>query len=256
MKKMRNILGLIIIVGLGFSTTTVLADELRALSNSSLKSVFERLIPEFEKSTGHRITIEYAPPAVGGKRVLDGERFDIVFNNRAVLDQLAVANKIQIGTRTEIASYKIGVGVRRGAPKPDLKDVEAFRKAVLEAKSIALGDPKSGSVPRRHMQKIFTQMGIAEQLAPKIKSYFGGVALAHAVAVGEAEMGISTSSELMGDPGVDFAGPLPAEIQNISTMLGVATTGTPHLESAKAFISFVHRPVWSEMFKTKGLDLI
>jgi molybdate transport system substrate-binding protein len=183
---------------------------------------------------------------------------DAMDKNRhgSMLDELAGANKIQTATRTEIASYKIGVGVRRGAPKPDLKDVEAFRQAVLDAKSIALGDPQSGSVPRRHMQKIFTQMGIAEQLAPKIKSYFGGVALAHAIAVGEVQMGISTSSELMGDPDVDFAGPLPAEIQNISTMLGVATSGTARLEAAKAFISFVHRPVWREMFKTKGLDLI
>jgi molybdate transport system substrate-binding protein len=218
--------------------------------------VFEQLAPEFEKSTGNRVTIEYAPPAVGAKRILDSERFDIVFNNRAVLDELATANKIQTETRTEIASYKIGVGVRRGAPKPDLKDVEAVRKAVLEAKSIALGDPKSGSVPGRHLRAVFMQMGIAEQLAPKIKLYFGGVALAHAIAVGEAEMGISTSSELMGDPNVDFAGTLPAEIQNISTMLGVATSGTANLEAARAFISFVHRRDWSEMFKTKGLDLI
>jgi molybdate transport system substrate-binding protein len=251
-----NSFGLAIAVTLGFSNTTALADELRVISNSSLKYVFEQLVPDFEKSTGHRVTIEYSPPAVGSKRVLDGEPFDIVFNNRSMLDELAKANKIQVATRTEIASYKIGVGVRRGTPNPDLKDVEAFKQAVLEAKSLGLGDPKSGSVPGRHMRNIFTQMGIAEQLAPKIKLYFGGVALAHAVAVGEAEMGISTSSELMGDPGVNFAGPLPAEIQNISTMLGAATSGTAHSESAMAFISFVHRPVWSEMFKTRGLDLI
>lgn len=249
------ILGLIIITvsGLTVWTDAARAVDLKVLSISGMAPVLSQLIPEFEKTTDQRVSAEYGTPAVIRDRLLKEEQFDVVFSASSAWDDLIKANKVETGL--PLAKFGLSVAIRQGAPKPDLHDVGAFKKALLDAQSIAIGDPRSGG-PAAFLHRVFERLGVAEQLAAKLKSYPNGASIAQAVARGEAEIGIIVTPDLMVAPGVDVAAPLPSELQIVVTVMGGVAIGTPNSEAARAFIEFVHRPTSADAFKSKGLDPI
>jgi len=181
------------------------AAEIKVLASNGVKTVLEELAPQFEKSTGHKLAFRFAPAADLKGQIEKGEAFDVAILTTALIDDLIKQGKLAPATRADVAKSGAGVAIRKGAPKPDIATVEAFKRTLLAAKSIAyVGAGATGA----NMRKIFEQLGIAEDMKAKTK-LLSGVSAADAVATGEAELGFTQISEILPVAGAELAGPLP-----------------------------------------------
>src|SRR5215467_6772322 len=207
---------LVVAVGLFTQTSFASAGEVKILTAGAFKQVVLALVPDFEKATGNKVVVDNDTAGGLKKRIEGGEPFDVAVITPAVIDQLASAGKIAAGSRVNLASVGIGVVVKEGAPKPDVSTVDAFKRALLAAKSVAYIDPASGGSSGIYVAGLIDKLGIADAIKPKTKLKQGGY-VADLIASGEAELGLHQISEILPAKGVTLVGPLPAEIQNYTT---------------------------------------
>src|SRR5215467_14319098 len=158
---------LVVAVGLFIQTSFASAVEVKILTAGAFKQVVLALVPDFEKQTGNKVVIDNDTDGGLKKRIEGGEAFDVAVITPAVIDELAGAGKVAAGSRVNIASVGVGVVVKEGAPKPDVSTVDAFKKALLDAKSVAYIDPASGGSSGIYVGKLLQRLGIAEQVKPK-----------------------------------------------------------------------------------------
>ena len=184
--------------------------EIKVLSPVAMRGVMPNVAAQFERSLGHKLTIEYA--TVGGitERLLKDEAADVAIVSGAQMEELQKQSKIVAGSRVDIARVGIGVFVRAGAPKLDIGSGDAFKRILLTTKSISYGDPAVGGVSGVHMAALVERLGIAAELKPKTKLFPNSQAVLEAVAKGEAEIGIGLTSDTALIPNVDLVGALPA----------------------------------------------
>ena len=175
------------------------AIDIKVLSTTAMKMVFEALSPRFERETGNRLAVSLGPSSQLEARLAGGEGADVAILAAAGAKELTTRGTIVAGSLVVVAHSSIGIAVQKGAPKPDIFSVEGFKRAMLDAKSIAVSKPMGGGQSGAHMAKIFAQLGIAEAMAAKAKYGAGGAAgLAGLVVLrGEAEIGIQQMAELM-----------------------------------------------------------
>ncbi len=221
-----------------------------------MKTVFEELSSRFERETGHRLAVVLGPSLVLEKRVAEGEAADVAILTGPGARELAARGRIVAGSLADIARSSIGVAVPKGAPKPDLSSVEGFKRAMLAAKSVALSKPVGGGASGAHMAKVFERLGIAEAMRAKAKYGAGGAAgLAGLVVLrGEADIGIQQMAELIAVAGIDVVGPLPAELQSVTTFTAGVPTGAGQPEAGRALIAFLTTPAAKSVIKAKGLE--
>lgn len=229
------------------------AAELKLLTTGAFKQVVLALVPKFEKQTGH--TVVLANDTAGGvkARVEKGEEVDVAVATPAILKELAAAGKIQAGSETKLAQVGIGVMVKEGAAKPDIGSVEAFKQALLNAKSVAYIGPKSGGSSGVYVDKLIERLGIADQVRPKAKLKQGGY-VADLIVDGSAELGIHQISEIVPAKGVVLVGPLPKEIQNTTTYAAAVTASSAHKDAAAALLKALSGPAAAAVLKAKGMD--
>jgi len=214
------------------------AAEIKVLSAGAYKSVVVAIQPEFEKQTGHKLIIDN--DTVGGlaKRIEDGEVFDVVIVSPGAVDDLIKKGKAAGGTQQTLARVGIGVMVKDGAAKPDIATVDAFKKAVLDAKTVAYIDPASGGSSGIYLASLFEKLGIANAVKPKAKLKQGGY-VADLIVSGEAELGIHQISEILPVKGVKLVGPLPAEFQKYAVYAGAVVPGGKHRQAAADLLEFL-----------------
>jgi molybdate transport system substrate-binding protein len=236
------------------------AAEIKVLSSGAMRAVLEQLAPAFEKSSGDKLTIEYATAGKVEERVAADEAIDVAILTKPRADQLVRAAKLVGGTTTELARVPIGLAVKKGAPHPDISSVEAFKRALLNAKSIAYIDPASGATSGIHLAQTLEKLGIAAELKPKIHLVSppagqGSPRVGEVVQHGEAEIGMQPISELMEVDGIDVVGPLPAELQSpdLIYMAGSPSASEQPLP-AKALIDFLAAPAAAPVYKAKGME--
>src|ERR1700730_8429981 len=240
------------------SAGTADADEIRVLSSGSLKAALPQLVRDFQKSSGDTATIEYGPAGAVAGRIEKDEAADVVIVSRSQLQKLESNGKVVPGSLVNIAGIALGVAVRKGAPKPDISNVEAFKRTLLAARSIGYRDPITGSTSGIYTAGLLERLGIAQEFKPKIRldRSEGGVPedVFLGVANGEVEMQIGQITEIVISPGVDLAGPLPSEIQNTTLMaVGIiATSKAP--DAARALISFISSPSAAAVLKASGFQ--
>jgi molybdate transport system substrate-binding protein len=225
------------------------AADLKVFSTTAFKGVLEDLGPQFEKATENKIVFTFAPTAALKTQIEQGAAFDVAVLTLAVNDALAAEGKITGAPRSTIARAGMGVSVRHGEPKPDVSTVEAFKRALLSAKSIGFNGQGAS---RAGFEALFNKLGIAEALAPKIKLLQGGAP--EAVAKGEAEIGLSPVSEILPTPGADLAGPLPADIQSYLVLTAGIAAASKETAAADAFIKFLTTPAATTVLKAKGME--
>lgn len=230
--------------------------EIKVVSTTAMKTVFEELAPAFERTTGNRASVELGPSLRLEKELGDGRVADIAIVSRKGVEDLIARCRLAAGSAVHIADSTIGVAVAKGAPKPDISSPESFKHAMLAAKSIACSKPVGGGQSGAHLAKVFEELGITEQMQAKSKYGAGGAGGLAALVVlrGEAEIGIQQMAELMAVSGVDIVGPLPRELQSVTPFVAGISTETKHPAAAKALIAFLTTPEAKRVIKAKGLE--
>jgi molybdate transport system substrate-binding protein len=243
----------ILLAAIAFAGSRATAAEIKVLTAGAFKQIVVALAPEFEKQTGHKLTIENDTVGALVKKIDGGEAFDVTFLSPGAIDGLIKDGKVVSGSRVNIARVGVGVMVKYGAPKPDISTVEAFRQAVLAAKSVAYIDPASGGSSGIYVAKLLDQLGIAGEVKPKAKLKQGGY-VADLIVSGEAELGIHQISEIVPVKGVSLVGPLPKEIQNYTTYAAGVSSAAKDKDAAAALVKFLSGPRTGEILKSKGME--
>jgi molybdate transport system substrate-binding protein len=231
---------------------TAAAAEIKVLTAGAMKSVVLALQGGFESASGHRLVVDN--DTAGGllKRIEAGEAFDMAIITPSAIDSLIGKGKVADGSRVAIAKVGVGVAVKEGAPKPDLSSVDAFKRALLSAATVAYIDPASGGSSGIYVAGLLKKLGIADEIKPKERLQAGGY-VAEKVAKGEAEIAIHQISEILPVKGVTLAGPLPEEIQNYTVYAAglSATAGDP--KAAQAWIDYLKGPAASAAIESRGM---
>lgn len=229
--------------------------DVTVLATTAMKTSFDELVPQFERASGHRLALTFGPSLQLEKRLGEGEGADVAIVSAAGIDDLVARGKIAPGSVTAIAGSALGVAVPRGAPKPDLSSADAFKRALLAAKSVAVSKPVGGGQSGVHMAKVFERLGIAEQMAGKARYGAGGPTglVGLIIERGEAEIGVQQIAELLAVPGVDFVGPLPAELQSVTPFVAAIPTAAQNADAGRELITFLTTPEAKRVIKAKGL---
>jgi molybdate transport system substrate-binding protein len=241
------------LAALALAAAPVSAAELKVLTAGAFKQVLLEATPAFERQSGHKLVIDNDTVGALVKRIEGGEAFDVVVVSPAAVDDLAAKGKVLPGSRVNLAKVGVGVMVREGAPKPDVSSVEAFKHALLNAKSVGYIDPASGGSSGIYVDQLLAKLGIADQVRPKAKLKRGGY-VADLVVSGEAELGIHQISEIVPAKGVTLVGPLPAEIQNFTTYAAGVASGTKDPAAAAALVRALSGPDIATILRAKGME--
>jgi molybdate transport system substrate-binding protein len=236
----------------GFLMLAGMADaaEIKVLASNAIKEAYLELVPQFEKTSENKVVTTWAGTVDIMKRMAAGETFDLVIMSGASLDELVKRGNIVPGSRVDLVKSGVGVAVRTGAPKPDISSGDALKKTLLSAKSIGLSTGPSGV----YVAGLFQRMGIADEIKPKLKQVPPGVPVGTIIASGEAEIGFQQVSELIHVAGIDYIGPLPADVQHITVFSGGIHVGTKQPDAAKALVKFITAPAAVPVIKKHGLE--
>jgi molybdate transport system substrate-binding protein len=234
-------------------SATASAAEIKVLTAGAFKQVLLALVPEFEKQSGHKITVDNGTAGTLKKRIEGGEVFDVAVITPVVVDDLASKGKIVGASKVNLATVGVGVVVKEGAPKPDVSTVDTFKNTLLMAKSVAYIDPASGGSSGIYIDKLLERLGIADQVRAKAKLKKGGH-VADLIVSGEAELGLHQISEIVPVKGAALVGPLPKEIQNITTYAAGMSTTTKNKDAAHDLIKMLSGSAAAAVLKSKGMD--
>jgi len=239
-------------VALAGTVLAAQAADIKILTTGAMKPVVVEMVPAFER-LGHKTAVENDTAGALLKRIEGGETFDVAVITPAAIDQLSKSGKIAEGTRTNLARVGIGVMVKDGAPRPDVSSVEAFKAALLGARTVGYIDPASGGSSGIYLAKLFERLGIADAISGKAKLKKGGH-VADLVVSGEAEIGIHQISEIVPVKGVTLVGPLPGEIQNYTTYAAGIASSTKEAAAANALLELLSGAEASALLKQKGME--
>jgi molybdate transport system substrate-binding protein len=249
--------GLVVTISLIF-TGAVSAAEVHVMISAGFYKAYSELIPVFEESTGHKLVTTRGPslgdsPEAIPNRLKLGQPADVVIMVGASIDDLTGQGLVRAGSKVDLARSEIGMVVRAGAAKPDISNVDAFKRTLLEANSIAHSDSASGIYLST---TLFKQLGIADQVAGKSRKVQGppsGEPVAAVVARGEAEIGFQQVSELIHEEGVTYVGAIPAELQQETFFSAAVANGVIQPEAADALIRFLASPQAAPAIAEAGL---
>jgi molybdate transport system substrate-binding protein len=239
---------------LGIAGSSAGAAEIKLLSAVALHPAIDAMIPDFEKSSGHKVSVAYGTAGGVAERVQKGESVDLVISAVPRIDQLQTQGKVVAGDRMIIAKVGVGAFVRRGSAKPDISSIESFKSSMLAAKSIAYPDPAGGGASGIYVASLLERLGIAVEMKPKTKLLPPTEVLYGSVANGDVEIGFNQISEILAQPTVDLAGPLPSAIQNYTQFVPAIVTGSGQAGAAKALVAFLSSPAAQAVLKAKGFE--
>jgi len=226
------------------------AAEIKVLSTQATEEAYRELVPQFEKVSGHKVTTVFTGTLDANKRLAAGETYDLLIMAGPSIDEQIKNGKVVPGSRVDIAKSGVGVGVKAGAPKPDISTTEALKKTLLAAKSIGYSTGPSGV----YVTALFQRLGIADEIKSRLRQTPTGVFVGSIIASGEAEIGFQQVSELSHFAGVEYVGPLPAEIQQYTTFASGILAGAKEADAARALVKFISAPAAAAAFKKRGME--
>jgi molybdate transport system substrate-binding protein len=254
----RSIYGCIAALGmlvLSGSQNPVFAAEIRLLSAASIQEVFKDIIGDFERTSGHQMIIHYSTMGAITDRMRGGEEADLVISSAQSIGILLSEGKIETGSQIRISKVGVGIVVPAGTAVPAVATVEDLGRALLAAKTIVYADPSRGGAAGIHIARVIQQLGIAEQVRPKLKLGGGGDVTEVTVAQGEGTLGMTQVSEIVGKPGAVFVGPFPEKIQNYTVFAAGRPVGAKQREAVMAFLDFLRSPEALASMKAKGMQV-
>ena len=233
------------------------AAEVRVMISGGLTAAYKVLVPEFERATGHKVLTAYGP-SMGTTvnaipvRLERGEPVDVLIMVGYALDDLAKQGKVVAGSSVELVRSPIGVAVKSGAPKPDISNADAVKRALLAAKTIAYSDSASGVYVSTEM---FDKLGIRDAMKDKARK-IPATPVGEIVAHGDAEIGFQQISELKPVEGIDIIGPLPDELQKITVFSAGIASVSKESDAARTLIKFLASPAARPELVKSGMDPI
>jgi len=226
------------------------ASEIKVIGSPGTRAPYTLLVPGFEKATGHKVTTTWGGVNAVAKRVADGEVADVVMLPVAQIDDLIRQGKLIPETRVNVASSGVGVAIRAGAPKIDAASSDGIRKALLAAKTIAYSAGPSGV----HIERLIAKWGLTDQLKAKIVPPISDVPIGEVVARGDAEIGFQQISELLPVKGIDYLGPLPADIQEVTLFSAAVHKSAGPADAARALLKFLTAPEAAAIIRKTGME--
>jgi molybdate transport system substrate-binding protein len=230
------------------------AAQIRVVSGGAFKQVLTALVAQYEKESGNTVDVTYRTVGQHLKLIKSGEEtFDVAVLTPEAVEGLAKEGKMVAGSRTDLARTGVGVVVKAGAPLPDISTVEAFKRTLLAAKSVAYIDPAAGGSSGIYVAKLLERLGIARDVNAKAVLIHGGAVADH-VADGEAEIGVHQISEILHVKGATLVGPLPAEIQNFTVYSAGVASSAKDGAAARSLVKFLSGPHAVPIIKSKGME--
>jgi molybdate transport system substrate-binding protein len=226
------------------------AAEIRVIGSPGTRAPYTQLVPGFEKATGHKVVTVWGGVNEIAKRVGDGETADVVMLPAPQIDGLIKQGKLIPDSRVDVAKSGIGVAVRAGAPKIDISSAEGIKKALLAAKTIAYSTGPSGV----RIEALIRQWGLADQLKSKIVPPRPNVPIGEVVASGDAEIGFQQVSELLPVKGIDYLGPLPPDIQEITVFSAGVHKSAGAADAGRALLKFLTAPEAAPIIEKTGME--
>lgn len=231
-------------------------NEIKVLSTTAMKTSLDELAPEFQRSSGQKLTFSFGPSARIAKMVADGEAHDVAIVTDAGHATLTAQGRLMAGVRADVARSAMGLAVQKGAAKPDISSAEKFKAAMLAAKSLGMSNPVGGGQSGANLVRIFEKLGIADAMKPKCIYGPGGPAglIGNFLVRKEVEVGIQQMPELMAVPGIDIVGPLPPDIQTMTVFSAGLSTSAQNADGARALIQFLTTTRAAAVIKSKGME--
>jgi molybdate transport system substrate-binding protein len=242
--------GLLLIVS---SAGDAKAAEVKLLAPVSLRALLPEVLPQFEKSSGHKVTVEYATLGAITDRIAKGDPTDVAMVSPDQNDDLQKQGKLLSGSRLEIARVGYAVFTKKGATRPDIGSIDGLKRTLLAAKSIVFGDPAAGGGAGVFTAGLMDRLGLAADIKARTKLVTSGTEVAEAVAKGDVEIGIGVASDAAIIPGLD-AYPLPTGAQSYSVYVAGVTSASKQGDAAKALIAYLASPPVKQAFNAKGFE--
>jgi len=228
--------------------------QLTLYSSIGVQVVVEELAPQFEKASGHQLTITWGTAPMLVKRIEAGEAADVLIRSQAGIATLREQGKIAPGSDVAIGSSGVAIAVKAGARKPDISTPEALKRTLLEAKSVSYSEPSAGGASGVYFAKLIERMGIAAEMKAKTRYPPPGGFSANLLLTGEAELAVQQKPELMRVAGAEVVGQLPGDLNMVTAFAAAIGAGSRNAEAAKAFIAALKSPQAAAVFRAKGLD--
>jgi molybdate transport system substrate-binding protein len=223
------------------------AAEIKVVTVRAGATVLEKVRPEFERTTGHKLKVVYDPEFVSvGRRLNAGEPFDVYISSPVAIDGLIRNTKIDPRTRTNLMHCGMGVEVRAGSPKPDVNSVEAFKHALLNAKSV-------GYIAPNRVQDLIERLGLTEAMRSKTTTPDADI-VSELVAEGKLELGIVVITQILTTPGVDLVGPLPPDLQYDFQFSAAISANSYAPDAARDLLKFLTGPLAASVIRSQGME--
>ena len=233
------------------SMSAVHADEITLIAPRGIEVAIQKMIPEFERRTGHSVKATFGPGGRTKQQVMQGEPFDVPIVQPPLAEVLATGHVVG-ASETPLATVPVAVAVRKGAPKPDIATPDAVRKMLLAAKSVSYPDGSRGAAAGVSFDETLRKLGIAEQMEGKLVRVQGGANAMAVLAKGEVDIGLTFLSEIH-NPGVDIVGPLPREISTPTGLVGFVSARAKAPEAAKALLNYLSSPEVAGIYTSLGM---
>jgi molybdate transport system substrate-binding protein len=230
------------------------AAEIKLLGPVAMRGLIPELSRRFEQASGHKLMVEYSTAGAVLERLKKSEPADIAILTGPQMDELQKQGRITADSRADFAQVGVGMFVRAGASKPDISSVDAFKRALVEAKSISYGDPAGGGVSGTHMASLIERLGISSELKPRSHLFPNSQDVLKSVANGVNEIGFGLTSDTELVSGVELVGELPGEIQSRTVYAAGIVVPTSQADAAKAFVGFLSSPATQTVLKSKGFE--
>jgi molybdate transport system substrate-binding protein len=237
------------------AVTPAMAGEVVVFCPGAVQSVVRELVKSYEQKSGNTVKFEFGTAGALAKRVAEGAQGDVVLATNTGLVNLAKQGKVDAATIRDLGSMGVGVAVKAGAPKPDIHDLESFKKSMLAAKSIMYANPAKGGQSGIHIAKVFAQIGLDKQIESKVQLRDRGPDGLKEVAAGGIEIGLGQISEILANKDVVLVGPFPKEIQGAVTFSASVHAAAKDKKAAEELIQILITPAAKEQFKVRGFTV-
>jgi molybdate transport system substrate-binding protein len=221
------------------------------IAPGGIRDAIQRMIPAFEKKTGHTVKATFGSGGGTKQRVLNGEPFDVPVV-QPPLDEVIASGHVIAATETPLATVAVGVAVRKGAMRPDISTPDAVKRMLLAAKSISYPDGARGAAAGVSFDRTMKTLGVFDEMQPKIVRAQGGAGAMALLAKGEIDVGLTFLSEIH-DPGVEIVGTLPREISPPTGLVGFVSSHAGAPDAARALLAYLASPEVAGIYESLGM---